>query len=179
MWVRADAGTTAQAMLWVHDTTGGNSVQSTLFTPDTAWQQVTLNFTADNTSLMRIHLYFSAGSGTVYYDDVQVQMLNPVGDTSITTHKFTGDERDSETSLDHTWFRQYSSSLGRWMHPDPAGLAAVDPTNPQSWNRYAYVLNSPMNLVDPTGLGDCNVFNGTYEGSGGGFPCPGSPFSPD
>ncbi|PYT73095.1 MAG: hypothetical protein DMG39_07575 [Acidobacteria bacterium] len=48
------------------------------------------------------------------------------------THKFTGDERDSETNLDLTWFRQYSSQLGRWMHPDPAGLAAVDPANPQS-----------------------------------------------
>ena len=70
------------------------------------------------------------------------------------THKFTGDERDSETNLDLTWFRQYSSQLGRWMHPDPAGLAAVDTTNPQSWNRYSYVLNSPLTLIDPLGL-DC------------------------
>jgi RHS repeat-associated protein len=73
-------------------------------------------------------------------------------DSGITTHKFTGDERDSETNLDHTWFRQYSSQLGRWMHPDPAGLAAVNPSNPQSWNRYSYVLNKPTNLVDPVGL---------------------------
>jgi len=40
------------------------------------------------------------------------------------------------------------------MHPDPAGLAAVDPANPQSWNRYAYVLNNPLRAVDPLGL-DC------------------------
>jgi RHS repeat-associated protein len=152
MWVRADAGTTARAMLWVHDTNGGNSVQSSLFTPGTAWQQVTLNFTADNTNLMRIHLYFSAGSGTIYYDDVQVQMLNSVGDTSITTHKFTGDERDPETSFDHTQFRQYTSQLARWISPDPAGLAAVDPSNPQSWNRYSYVINDPINALDPLGL---------------------------
>ncbi len=72
--------------------------------------------------------------------------------SGITTHEFTGDERDAETGLDHTWFRQYSSSLGRWMHPDPAGLAAVDPGNPQSWNRYAYVLDNPLNLIDPLGL---------------------------
>ncbi|PYX67499.1 MAG: hypothetical protein DMG78_27595, partial [Acidobacteria bacterium] len=71
---------------------------------------------------------------------------------SCTNLKFTGDERDSESGLDHTQFRQYSSSLGRWMHPDPAGLAAVNPSNPQSWNRYSYVLNNPLNFVDSLGL---------------------------
>ena len=33
-------------------------------------------------------------------------------DSGVTTHKFTGDERDGETGLDHTWFRKYSSQLG-------------------------------------------------------------------
>jgi hypothetical protein len=41
---------------------------------------------------------------------------------------------------------------GRWISPDPAGLGAVDPSNPQSWNRYAYVLNNPAVLIDPLGL---------------------------
>ncbi len=77
--------------------------------------------------------------------------------------KFTSYERDSETGLDHTWFRQYSSSLGRWMHPDPAGLAAVDPSNPQSWNRYAYALNNPLSNIDPTGL-DCVYLNDAGDG---------------
>jgi len=95
------------------------------------------------------------------------------------THEFTGDERDAESGLDHTWFRQYSSSLGRWMHPDPAGLAAVDIGNPQSWNRYAYVINNPLNLVDPSGLvcsgtnglGDtpCNPGNSGGGGGSGSF----------
>ncbi len=89
-------------------------------------------------------------------------------------HKFTGDERDSETGLDHTWFRQYSSPLGRWMHPDPAGLAAVDPTDPQSWNRYAYASNSPLNYVDPSGLSDCPDMNPTCEDDWGDL-CNGSP----
>jgi RHS repeat-associated protein len=79
------------------------------------------------------------------------------------TRLFTGLERDSESNLDHTLFRQYSSSLGRWMAPDPAGLAAVDPTNPQSWNRYAYVLNNPLELVDPFGL-DCVFVNDSGDG---------------
>ena len=51
--------------------------------------------------------------------------------------------------------REYSIQ-GRWPSPDPAGLGAVDPTNPQSWNRYAYVVNNPLMLIDPTGL-DCQA----------------------
>jgi RHS repeat-associated protein len=98
-------------------------------------------------------------------------------DSGITTHKFTGDERDSETGVDHTWFRQYSFSYGRWMTPDPAGLAAVDPTNPQSWNRYAYVLNNPLNYIDPTGMcppvfdDGCDAGPGGPIGPGGGTTC--------
>ena len=53
----------------------------------------------------------------------------------------------TETSL--TLFRHYSSGLGRWLSPDPAG---GDITNPQLLNRYAYVMNNPMTLVDPFGL---------------------------
>jgi RHS repeat-associated protein len=96
---------------------------------------------------------------------------------SDTTLKFTGDERDTETTLDHTLFRQNSSALGRWMTPDPAGLAAVNPTSPQSWNRYAYVQNSPLSYVDPLGLSDCHpgeacwTFGSNFGGDilGGGW----------
>lgn len=63
----------------------------------------------------------------------------------------------------HTPTRQYSQTQGRWMRPDPAGLAAVDPSNPQTWNRYAYVGNNPVSFVDPSGMNrqgpgadDCN-----------------------
>lgn len=86
-------------------------------------------------------------------------------------YKFTGLERDEETGagneLDHAWFRQYSPRIGRWMSPDPAGLAAVDMTNPQTWNRYAYVMGNPANLIDPLGLDPItvrttiNVFGGS------------------
>ena len=50
--------------------------------------------------------------------------------------------------------RQQSPAQGRWLVPDPAGLAAVDMTNPQIWNRYAYVGNNPLSNVDPFGLED-------------------------
>jgi RHS repeat-associated protein len=51
-------------------------------------------------------------------------------------------------------YREYDPAQGRWISPDPAGSAAVDPTNPQSWNRYSYVMNNPLANIDPTGL-DC------------------------
>src|SRR3989442_4022743 len=43
----------------------------------------------------------------------------------------------------------YNSGQGRWLSPDPIG---GDISNPQSLNRYAYVLNNPTNLIDPLGL---------------------------
>jgi|KBSMisStaDraftv2_1062788.scaffolds.fasta_scaffold06930_5 RHS repeat-associated protein len=49
-------------------------------------------------------------------------------------------------------FRKYRPAHGRWISPDPAGLGAVDPSNPQTWNRYAYVENDPLGTVDPLGL---------------------------
>jgi RHS repeat-associated protein len=89
-------------------------------------------------------------------------------DSGITTHEFTGDERDAETDLAHAQFRQYSSSYARWMTPDPTGLGAVDPTNPQSWNRYVYVFNNPLVLSDPAGLIPACLEHVCSEGGSGG-----------
>ena len=49
-------------------------------------------------------------------------------------------------------FREYNTNQGRWPWPDPAGLEAVSMSNPQTWNRYVYVGNSPLNVVDALGL---------------------------
>jgi RHS repeat-associated protein len=73
--------------------------------------------------------------------------------SSAVDPNFTGQNSDAVPSLYDFSFREYCPSQGRWISPDPAGLAAVDPTNPQSWNRYAYVMNDPMIFVDPLGLG--------------------------
>ena len=93
---------------------------------------------------------------------------------------FTGMNSDTSAGLYDFLYREYSTQ-GRWPRPDPAGLNAVDKSNPQTWNRYAYVSNRPTSLVDP--LGDCQVsrsglvrsgcsdginFGGGDEGFGGG-----------
>jgi len=48
--------------------------------------------------------------------------------------------------------RRYSPFLYRWLSPDPAGGHLEDP---QTLNKYAYVRNNPMSLIDPTGLYEC------------------------
>ena len=67
---------------------------------------------------------------------------------------FTGDMQDMapDNNLYDTTNRELPNWQGRWPSPDPAGLEAADPTNPQSWNRYAYALNNPLRYTDPMGL---------------------------
>lgn len=67
-------------------------------------------------------------------------------------YTFTGQRADTVTDEYDFVFRKYHSSQGRWISPDPAGLAAVDPTDPQTWNRYAYVGGNPLGAVDASGL---------------------------
>ncbi|NJL26603.1 MAG: hypothetical protein HC897_01360 [Thermoanaerobaculia bacterium] len=70
------------------------------------------------------------------------------------TKKFTGHERDSNGTgtagdLDYMHARYCSPTLGRFLSFAPIG---GNPRAPQSWNRYAYALNSPINYTDPEGL---------------------------
>jgi RHS repeat-associated protein len=74
---------------------------------------------------------------------------NSSGDVS--PMHFTGKERDSESGLDNFGARYDSSSIGRFMSPDPENAGAVN-VDPQSWNGYSYALNNPINNVDPNGL---------------------------
>ena len=67
--------------------------------------------------------------------------------------KFTGHERDTETGLDYMQARYCSSVQGRFTSVDPL-MASGRAANPQSWNRYAYVLNRPLSLIDPGGMED-------------------------
>jgi len=67
---------------------------------------------------------------------------------------FTGKERDTESGNDYFGARYYTSSMGRFMSPDPSGLLAQNPADPQSWNLYAYARNNPLINIDPNGL-DC------------------------
>lgn len=103
---------------------------------------------------------------------------------------YTGEEHDAESNLEHTQFRQLSTTQGRWLSPDPY-MGSMDLTNPQSLNRYSYVANNPLNATDPKGLdqvklldpstcdgiacGGNGVLGGGFGGGGGAF---GAPYTP-
>jgi RHS repeat-associated protein len=103
------------------------------------------------------------------------------GPSDNVNQKFTAQERDAETNLDFFQARYLSSGLGRFMSPDP-GNAGADATNPQSWNGYAYVLNNPLTMTDPSGM-DPGDGDGCDDGDDwcDGYPWPagtGGPPSP-
>src|SRR5579875_1797648 len=83
-------------------------------------------------------------------------------------------DHDAETDTHHGWFRQYSSAQGRWMSPDPYD-GSYDFSNPQSLNRYSYVLNNPLAYADPWGMNICVIIGGdTWSITAGGTTTSGS-----
>ncbi|MGH9525686.1 MAG: RHS repeat-associated core domain-containing protein, partial [Terriglobales bacterium] len=82
---------------------------------------------------------------------------------------FTGQQENLVRGVYDFPFREYSPAQGRWLSPDPAGLAAVNPADPQTWNAYAYVANQPLGYTDPLGLGTINVFTGCTGGNDGPY----------
>jgi RHS repeat-associated protein len=91
-------------------------------------------------------------------------LMGPWGDNFTETGPlidftgFAGGFWDAENDGEHFGAREYENIHGSWLSPDPSGMAAVDISNPQTWNRYAYVLNNPVSFTDPTGL-DCAYLN--------------------
>ena len=65
-----------------------------------------------------------------------------------TDRGFTNHEHLEELGLIHMNGRIYDPAIGRFMSADPY-IQASD--NLQSYNRYAYVFNSPLNATDPSG----------------------------
>jgi len=62
---------------------------------------------------------------------------------------YTGEEFDTETGLLYLRARYYDPLLGRFISADPY-LGRV--AEPITQNRYIYVHNNPLGLVDPSGL---------------------------
>jgi RHS repeat-associated protein len=99
-------------------------------------------------------------SRTKYYDVAYAPYGEDYNGSGTVDSAFTDQNQDAAPGGNPAWntnlydflMREYRAAHGRWASPDPAGLAAVSPSNPQSWNRYGYVTNNPLAMVDPAGL---------------------------
>jgi RHS repeat-associated protein len=67
---------------------------------------------------------------------------------SIVTAGFGGHEADDALGLINMGGRIYDPLVARFLSPDPID---TDPALSQSHNRYSYVMNDPLSLIDPSG----------------------------
>ena len=101
-------------------------------------------------TLGSVRLVFNAAGAVVGRSDYLPygDALNVAG--TLPKERFTGQQHDAETGLEFMNARSMQARTGRMNQPDPLmGNALV---NPQRWNRYAYVLNNPLKMIDPTGM---------------------------
>jgi RHS repeat-associated protein len=83
----------------------------------------------------------------VYYPFGRTQTATPQASFQV-SRRFTGQVFDSESGLYYYNARYYDPELGRFIQPD---TEIPDLSNPQSYNRYSYVMNDPLRYNDPTG----------------------------
>jgi RHS repeat-associated protein len=83
----------------------------------------------------------------VYYPFGRTQTASPQASFQV-SRRFTGQVFDAESGLYYYNARYYDSELGRFIQPDDK---IPDFSNPQSYNRYSYVLNNPLRYTDPSG----------------------------
>jgi RHS repeat-associated protein len=83
----------------------------------------------------------------VWYPFGRTQTATPQAAFKVST-RFTGQVFDEESGLYYYGARYYDPELGRFIQPD---TIIPDLSNPQSYNRYSYVLNNPLRYTDPTG----------------------------
>jgi RHS repeat-associated protein len=108
----------------------------------------------------------TTSTGAMYSDVAYApfgETYNAAGNSDLV---FAGLPQINMPGLSDATNREYHAPQGRWPMPDPAGLAAADPANPQSWNRYAYVMNNPLLATDPDGLQQglsCDPSHGAYS----------------
>ena len=121
----------------------------------------------------------STPSRSIAYDTAYAAFGEPYAvsgaNSAMSETRFAGHNADmlnqgSEPLYD-AWYREYSYVQRRWLQPDPSGLAAVNPANPRTWNRYSYVDNSGrlLSLAEEQGWcdvdGTCNFTFGWANGA--------------
>ena len=82
--------------------------------------------------------------------------------TMLTDKLFTGQREITGLGIYHYGARFYSPKIGRFLSAD---TIVPNPFDPQSLNRFSYVLNNPLRYTDPSGHMAWNENEGFSEGS--------------
>lgn len=101
----------------------------------------------------------STPSQTILFDLAFAPFGETYASSGTIDPAFTGQRQDTVAGLYDFPERQYSTQ-GRWPAPDPAGLGSMHLSDPQTLNRYAYVRNNPLVLIDPQGLDEADAVGG-------------------
>ncbi len=101
------------------------------------------NVLTDGTGLVKRILEYKP-----YGEYSRNQAVNLPTDEEQAWYAFTSQYHDEESELYYYNARYYDPELGRFIQAD---TIVPYPANPQAFNRYTYVANNPVNLVDPSG----------------------------
>jgi len=145
----------AGRLVCTFDSTGTNVLE--YYHPD---HLTSSSIQTDSTGAVIQHYEYSAFGQSRY---TQSSTAFPV------SRRYTSQILDDDTGLYYYNFRYYDPVLGRFMQADDIIPEVGDP---QSWNRYSYVLNNPLRYTDPMGHetyweGVGNVFLGYYDAGAG------------
>ena len=107
---------------------------------------------------LRSSRFASTPSRTMYSDTAYAPFGEAYAQAGTTDLSFTGMNQDTVANLYDFPAREYGIQ-GRWPSPDPAGVSSMHLADPQTLNRYAYVRNSPLRIVDPVGLDGLDYYD--------------------
>ena len=93
---------------------------------------------------------WNASTGGRTYFPYGVEYYGDSNTTTNNTEKYATYTRDTVSGLDYAMNRYYNSPWGRFMTPDRYA-ASAHLGIPQSWDRYAYTVDDPINGNDPSG----------------------------
>ena len=110
-----------------------------------------------------VRFVINASTGAISQHIEYDEFGNVLTDTSpgFQPFAFAGCLYDNDTKLCHFGAREYDPSTGRFLSKDPLLFAGGDS------NLYGYVLNDPINGIDPYGLWSITISG--YFGPGGGI----------
>lgn len=99
---------------------------------------------------LRSSIVVSDDNGTLTHATYQTygQLVDAPGQSQVPEFGYTSHRFVESLDIYNFGSRWYDPALGRFLQPDSL---VPFPSNPQAFNRYAYVLNNAINLLDPTG----------------------------